>query len=261
MRLVISLVGTLLVYLAAMKLEQHGSRPIIWFRRMPQKLALGLLFVVGLGAAVLTEQWVTGIALPSLGWLVYLVFLKATASRRRQKMEGQLPDALGLIGNAMSAGFSLLQALRMVAREVPQPLGGVFQKAVSIVNLGVDLTEAMRQVAGEVKSEDFDTVVMAVSVQRRTGGNLPRILEVVAGNIREKQRLAGKIKSLTAQGRLTAVVVALLPVALLAIMSKMMPTYVAPLFQHRMGQVLLALAAVLEVVGLWMVQRISKLNF
>ena len=189
-------------------------------------------------------------------------FLKAwMAARRKKRMEQQLPDALGLVGNAMTAGFSLVQALAMVAREVPQPLGTAFETMVSRVNLGVDVTEAMEQLAVEMESEDFETVVMAVAIQRRTGGNLPAILETVAATIRERHRLADKLHSLTAQGRLTAVVVALLPVILLMVMSKMMPEYVAPLFHRPLGRVLLGLAAVLEVVGLVMVHRISQLSY
>ncbi len=263
-RLTVCLLGGVVVFAAVTALGSRKGGPVTASpgRRIDRdKARAWSLVVMGVAVSVLISRPGLAVVFGPLGWLGGAWAKRAAAQRRRQRMEQQLPDALGLIGNAMSAGFSLLQSLGMVAREVPAPLGAAFRKSVGAVNLGVDVTQAMEQIAAEMQSEDFDTVVMAVTIQRRTGGNLPRILEVVAATIRERQRLNGKIKSLTAQGRLTAVVVALLPLVLIFVMSKMMPEYIAPLFEQRLGQVLLVLSGVSELIGLWMVNRISQLNY
>lgn len=216
-----------------------------------------LPFVVFLMLRFSPSTWLMMPAAPAAAYV-----LRTTAERRRRsKMEEQLPDALALIGNAMSAGFSLVQALSMVGREIADPLGRVFRGIVSGLNLGVDVDAALANAAKEVRSEDFEIVAAAISIQRTTGGNLPRILEIVATTVRQKQQLAGKLKSLTAQGKMTAVIVALLPVIMLVVMKNLMPSYVAPLFEEPIGRALLVVAGTLEVVGLGMIRRITSMSF
>lgn len=270
-RIFVSLLGGLTVYFAlsgfsACRRNARSSRRGIksfQFRTQKQvSLPRLLMRIVLFGVLCLILGLPPQITLMVIAVPAAAHVLQQRAERRRYaKMEEQLPDALALMGNAITAGFSLIQALAMVGREVADPLGGVFRRVVSRINLGVSVDVAVQDAAREIGSEDFDTVAAAISIQRTTGGNLPRILEIVANAVRRKQQLSGKIRSLTAQGKLTAAIISFLPIILLIVMKGLMPSYVAPLFDEPRGRVLLVLAGIMEIVGLWMIHRIASLDY
>ncbi len=181
--------------------------------------------------------------------------------RRLEAFQAQLPDTFVLVANSLKAGFSFLQALEMVAREAAAPSSDEFRKVVREINLGVSVEEALNSLTRRMPGEDLELAVAAILIQRQMGGNLSELLEVIATTIRDRIRIQGHLKSVTAQGRLTGVVVALLPVGLGAIMTILSPEFIRPLLTEPVGRVLLAGALGLELVGAWVIKRICIIDF
>lgn len=188
-----------------------------------------------------------------VGILMGPAFLDMRARMRQRKFEQQLPDMLTLMAGALRAGFSLMQAVDAVSIEVQDPMGKELRRVVSESRLGRDLEDAMDDTAERTGSEDFAWAVMAIRIQREVGGNLAELLMTVAETMVQRERLRREVKALTAEGRVSAMVLALLPPALGVVMYILNPDYMKPLFSDILGQIMLGLGVVGMVVGyLWM---------
>lgn len=201
--------------------------------------------VVGLLAAVLVP-------------LVARAVVNRKIAKRRQQFVDQLPDVLQLIQSMLTSGFGLLQALKATSEQVAEPARSCFAQAMFAARSGRDITHALRDVADEMQSSDFDWVVTAIEINREIGGDLSTILASVADGVRERQRLRGQVRALTAEGRLSAWVMLALPPGVLAFSAMSNPEYVGRLFRGA-GLVLLALAIALMAIGyFWMRRMINK---
>ena len=179
--------------------------------------------------------------------------LRVALKRRTEKMRDQLPDVLTIMASSLRAGHSFMQALDMVAREIPQPAATEFQRLVSEIRLGRPTDDALEALAMRVGSPDFRWAVLAVNIQREVGGNLAEILDNVADTLRERATIRRQIRVLTAEGRLSAWVLAALPIAIGLYMFAVNPDYIGVLFTTRIGLFMLGGALVLLVLGiLWM---------
>ncbi|MCL4517341.1 MAG: type II secretion system F family protein [Firmicutes bacterium] len=205
-------------------------------------------------------MWGTAIG-AALGYLSPALLAGQLRRRRLEAFQAQLPDTFVLVANSLKAGFSFLQALEMVAREAAAPSSDEFRKVAREINLGVSVEEALNSLTRRMPAEDLELAVAAILIQRQMGGNLSELLEVIATTIRDRIRIQGHLKSATAQGRLTGVVVALLPVGLGAIMTILSPEFIRPLLTEPVGRVLLAGALGLELVGAWVIRRICVIDF
>ncbi|WP_425059619.1 hypothetical protein SCACP_02110 [Sporomusa carbonis] len=194
------------------------------------------------------------------GYLAPFLFLKVKIKRRVKAFNAQLGDTLMLIANALRTGYSFMQAIEMVAREMLPPISVEFGRTLKEMNLGIPTEEAMNNMAKRVDSDDLDLVITAVLIQRQVGGNLAEVLDNIAGTIRERVRIKGEIKTLTAQGRMSGVIVSLLPVALLAAMQVINPGYVNILFTHPAGQLMLGVAVIGQLLGILAIQKIVNIE-
>ena len=150
-------------------------------------------------------------------------------------IKAQLADTLQLMAGALSAGLSLAQGVDTVVREGSDPVASEFRRALMETRLGVDIEDALRGVAERMQSVDFEWVVMAIRIQREVGGNLAEILDNVADTLRERAMIRRQIRVLTAEGRLSAWVLAGLPVAIAIYMFIVNPDYIGLLFTHPIG--------------------------
>jgi tight adherence protein B len=211
----------------------------------------GLLGAV-IGAAMLQNVLLAGVigALSALG---PTLALRMALGRRSDKMREQLPDVLTIMASSLRAGHSFLQALDTVAREIPAPANVEFQRLVAEIRLGRPAEDALEALADRVGSSDFRWAVLAVNIQREVGGNLAEILDNVSDTLRERATMRRQIKVLTAEGRLSAWVLAILPFAIAIYMFAVNPDYISLLFTTQMGLFMLGVAGVLMVLGiLWM---------
>ncbi len=233
----------------------------VWLR--PGELVV-IAVGLALGGAALGLVLVgpaAGLLLGGLTLVTVRFWLKRKASKRQAAFADQLPDALQLLAGGIRAGFGLMQAIDNVAGELPAPAGEEFQRVKVEIHLGRDTNEALRAMALRVGSQDFEWVVEAIEINREVGGDLGEILDSVGGTIRDRNRLRRRIKSLSAEGRVSAVVLGILPVALIALISVINPSYLAELTDSPPGQVMIAGGLIAMVCGIFWMREITKPKF
>lgn len=217
-------------------------------------LAVPYVFVGGMiGILVGAVAALVGFQLPQF-------WIKQRIKARAESLEAQLPEALTLIGNSLKAGFGLLQSLSLAAEQLDHPISTELRQTVHETNVGSSMDEAFVQLSERCESYDLDLVVTAILVQRSAGGNLSEILGNVAETMRERVRIRGEIQTLTAQQRMTGIVIGLLPAAVGGLFFLVSPEYVTVLFTETIGNVMLGLAVLLEAVGIIIIRRILSIE-
>jgi tight adherence protein B len=191
---------------------------------------------------------------------VPLLWLSSKGTARRNAFDNQVPDTLMLLAGSLKAGQGFEQALGVAARESPEPTASEFQRVLTQLRLGVPPEDALREVADRMRSEAFDWAVLSTVIQRQVGGNLAEIYESTANVLRERDKLRRTIKTLTAEGRLSAIILIILPFAIGGMISIVNRAYLAPLIQTRMGNAMLGLAAVLMVIGIFWMRAIIRVD-
>jgi tight adherence protein B len=209
-------------------------------------ILLGVVTLVLAGPLIaLVVLIVAGLAPPAV-----LSFL---ANQRLRKFNSQLPDTLQLLASSLRAGFAFLQGVEAVAQEMSDPMGAELRRVIAECRLGRPVEEALADCAGRMKSADFDWAVMAVNIQREVGGNLADLLQTVSVTMVERERLRRDVKSLTAEGRMSAIVLGVLPPAMGLVFYVVNPTYIEVLFHHVGGEIALVVAVIAMIVGfVWM---------
>jgi tight adherence protein B len=219
-------------------------------------VSLGAAFVgVLLGGPVVAFIGVA-IAIASL-----VVTVSAKISQRRKQFEEQLPDTLSLIAGGLRAGHSLPQSIDALVHEAQSPTKEEFQRALFETQLGHTLPEALSAMADRIRSEDFEWVVQAIGIQRDVGGDLASVLDNVTRTIRDRTRIRRQIDTLTAEGRLSALVLLALPIVIFLVLSVVNPAYIGELTSSLVGTVLLCIGGGLMVVGAIWMKRITRLVF
>jgi tight adherence protein B len=199
--------------------------------RVTEYIALQLLTAFGLGAAgyYLMGGWFMAVIGGLVGYSVPRFYCNFAAKRRLQAFDSQLSDTLNLWVNALRSGYSVLQGMEAIATELPKPVSAEFERVVQEVRLGLSVSQALDNMLRRVPSEDLDLVITAVNIQREVGGNLADILDIISFTIRERVRIKGEIRTLTAQGRASGWIITFLPVALGAILFMINPEYMGQL--------------------------------
>jgi tight adherence protein B len=215
---------------------------------------LVLAFVVGL----LAGGPLVALALVIAFALLPFAALNQVAASRRKAFLTQLPDTLQLLASSLRAGYSLLQGLDSVAEEVEDPTGRELRRVVLETRLGRDMEVALEEVGRRMQSQDFDWVVMAIRIQREVGGNLAEVLSSVAETIIGRERLRREVSALTAEGRLSAMVVGALPFVIGVAIAVLNPGYMNALFTDPVGRIALVGVTVLMVIGaVWMKKTVE----
>jgi len=205
-----------------------------------------------LGAALLRSS-LLALIVAAVGGAFPTLLLRSALSKRAEKLREQLPDVLTIMASSLRAGHSFLQSLDTVAKEIAHPAAAEFQRVVAEIRLGRPAEDALESLAERVGSPDFMWAVLAVNIQREVGGNLAEILDTVADTLRERAMLRRQIKVLTAEGRLSAWVLGLLPFGIALYMFAVNPDYIGLLWKSTYGIIMLIVAGLLLVAGiLWM---------
>ena len=182
--------------------------------------------------------------------------------KRQRAFNGQLADIITLMGNALRAGYSLLQAMELAAREGTEPASKELERVVREVGLGLSPEEALANLVERMQSEDLDLLVTAINVQREVGGNLVEVLDTIATTIRERVKLKGEIRVLTAQQQFSGYIIALLPVVLALILGVMNPTYMLGVFTDTVwcGWTMLSCSVVMILAGFLIIRQIVDIK-
>jgi tight adherence protein B len=214
-------------------------------------VAAGVLGYLLFGAVI----GAVGLLVPLLGAKAFLDF---KASRRNKAFGDQLSDALMIMSGALRSGFGVGQAIDTVGEEMDDPLGQEFRRAILETRLGRDVEDALDGIAARVKNEDFAWVVDAMRINRTVGGDLAQILDQVGETIRARNRLKRQVAALTAEGRISAMVLGFLPIGMGLILYSSNPDYMEPLFSRTVGLIMLGVAVTLLVAGaLWLKKLID----
>ena len=223
-------------------------------------ISLGSAFIPPLLALIVTRNLLVAAVVVLLGTVAPFLYLSVRASRRQAKFEEQLPSTLQLLAGALQAGHSLQQAVDTVVHEAGDPIAGEFQRVLTEARLGRPLEEAFEAMAKRTKSVDFKWTVMAIRLQRQVGGNLAEVLSTVSQTIRDRYSLKRQIKALSAEGRLSSLILSILPVLMFVALLLLNPVFLRPLFATTIGIMMLVVAAVLMIVGVFWLKKITEIK-
>ncbi len=209
---------------------------------------------------ILFGSWVLALFAGIFGFFLPRFYVSFAKSQRLKKFDNQLGDTINLLVNGLRAGFSMLQAMETVAKELPAPISEEFARVVQEVGLGLTSEQALNNMLRRIQSEDLDLMVTAINVQHEVGGNLAEILDIISFTIRERVRIKGEIKTLTAQGMLGGYVISFLPIALTLIMFMMNKTYMLRMFTTPCGLIMVGISVFGITVGFIAIQKIVRIE-
>ena len=212
--------------------------------------AIGLRFAGAIGGGVAA----------ALGTFLPIMVLRVLQNRRHKKFEEQLPDAVDMLVNAMKAGYSLQAAMKFIGDEVSEPLGPEFARFYDEQRLGMDVRTALMNLQNRMESLDLKMFVTALLIQRESGGNLAEIMSNLSTLMRERAALRGQIDVLTAEPKMSAVVLTLIPVTLFIIVNVINRKYMVTLYTDPTGRLLLVYGVASTLVGYFVLQRIGKID-
>lgn len=195
-----------------------------------------------------------------IGMIVPISILSFKQSQRTVKFDKQLPEALTLISSSLRTGYSFLHSCEMVINEMPMPISEEFAWVQGEVRLGVPMEQALQRMVQRVKSYDFDLVVTAVSIQLQVGGNLAEILDTISATIRERVRIQGEINALTAEGKLSGIIVFCLPIVLAIWLNLSQKDYFKPMIEDPGGLMAIIVVSILMVTGGFIIKKMVEID-
>ncbi|NJD01857.1 MAG: type II secretion system F family protein [Ruminiclostridium sp.] len=199
----------------------------------------------------------TGIA----GWIAPSFILKSKIKKRVKNLNDQLGDAILLISNSLKAGYSFFQAIDTVSKEMAGPISEEFILLQKEINFGLNTDKALENMTSRVMSDDLELVVTAVMIQRQVGGNLAEVLDNISSTIRDRVRVKSEIKTATAQGRMSGLIISLLPIVLGIVVYLINPKLMSLLFTHPLGILILVVSIVMESIGIFLIRKIVQIEF
>lgn len=212
--------------------------------------------IIGLGIGTIGSAILFGLA----GALLPLLWIRIRIQRRTRAFNEQLYDMLTMMSNSLKSGYSFLQAVQSLATDMPAPMSEEFSRMLREMQMGLPTEEALSNLNLRINSPDFDLVVTAITIQRQIGGNLAEILDNIAETIRERVRIKGEIKALTAQGRFSAFIFMILPFGIGTMIFVMNPAYLGVLFTHPLGWAMLAGALMGQIIGMVIIRQIIAID-
>jgi tight adherence protein B len=247
---------------------ERGSALTQWIEQSGMKASLSGVILIALGTAVLMALIAGAVSrskygLPvgaAIGFALPFMVLNFKRGRRMRAFEEQFPEGLDLISRALKAGHAFATGLKMVADEMPDPVGPEFRKTFDEQNFGLPLKDALDNLTHRMPLLDVRFFSTAVLIQRETGGNLSEILENLAHVVRERFKILRQVRVYTAHGRFTGYVLLALPAVLCIALSFINPEHMNLLFRERMGQMMLLGALVMQTIGYLWIKQVIKIE-
>ncbi|HHX49859.1 MAG TPA: secretion system protein, partial [Clostridia bacterium] len=215
----------------------------------------GMFFITSI-----TLNIVAGLLAGLIAGIIPFLILDQARSRRLMNFNGQISDALTIMSNSLRSGFSFIQAMDMVRKELPDPIRKEFTRTFREINLGTSTEEALQNLGTRVNSDDLDLVVTAVLIQRQVGGNLAEVLDNISETLRERIRMKREIRTLTAQGRISGLIIEMLPIFMAVFLFFTNQQYIMQLFTNKIGQIMLGAAVLNELIGIYLIRRIVNIG-
>ncbi len=223
-------------------------------------LSLGLGVILGLLIFLATGSLALAVVLAIVGFVVPKILINRIKNKRDEKFLLQLSDVLMSMSNSLKTGYSVPQAVSLIAREMEKPAGQEFGLAAQEMQMGTPVEEALGHIAQRMKSMEMDLFVASIKISRQVGGNLSEVMENISGTIRERIRVEGRVKALTAQGKIQGLVMCLMPFMLAAVIYLIQPTFIKPLLTTWAGYLLIFVVLIWMTVGALIVRKIVRID-
>jgi tight adherence protein B len=239
------------------RLEQAGL-PVLAGEFVAMTVLCAL--IGGVIAALFLQNLIFVLVIAGAAGLVPYFWMVRALSKRQRALVDQLADTLSILATSLRAGYSFLQALDTVSKEIGEPSAGEFQRVVAEIRLGRPVDDALSAMAVRVGSDDLKWAVIAINVQRQVGGNLAEVLDIVSATVRERAYIRRQINVLSAEGRISVAILACLPLGIMLYIAVVNPTYIAPLFTTAPGLVLLIGGGLWMCLGIFIMTRMIKID-
>lgn len=195
-----------------------------------------------------------------VGAVVPPVYVRQKEKKRKEQFGNQLGDALLLVGNCLQSGFSFRKSLDRIVQDMPDPISEEFRQALIRLGYGATMEETLLEIGKRMDNHEMELLTSAVGIHQKAGGKLSDIVENVARTIQERIQLKQIIKTLTAQGRLSGIVVGALPIVMLIFITLMNPSYTAVFFNTLIGNIMLVIVGIMELLGMFVISKIIKID-
>jgi tight adherence protein B len=239
------------------RLEQAGM-PVLSGEFVALTVVCG--FLGGLFSALILSNIVFILLIAGIAAMIPWFWMSRSLRKRQNLLVDQLADTLSILASSLRAGYSFLQALDTVSKEIGEPSASEFQRVVAEIRLGRPIDDALTAMAERVGSDDLKWAVIAINVQRQVGGNLAEVLDIVANTVRERAYIRRQVQVLSAEGRLSVIILSVLPFGILAYISIVNPDYIRPLFTTTPGLILLTVGGLMLTAGIYIMTRIVKID-
>jgi tight adherence protein B len=230
----------------------------------PQEFILtwiGLIFVPMLLLSLLGVSLITIAAVALVGFLIPPIMLRRAKNKTQFLFTKQLGEALVIMGNAVRGGFSFRQSMDGVAKDMAPPISTEFAKTIREINYGVSMEQALNNMTARVKNPDLDLLVCAVLISSQVGGNMSDMMDTIASTIKDRIRIKQEIRVLTASGRMSSMVIGLLPVFIILILMVISPAYFRGFFNTMAGVIMAVGCVIMEMIGFFLIRRISDVKY
>ena len=225
-------------------------------------------FVIRLFSALTCTGLFYGMGLPwygllptvLIGFIIPVIYIKTKAKKRINLLSYQLVEALGTMSNSMRAGFSFVQTMQLIGKEMPDPLGPEFDRAVREIGMGVPMEDVFQSLLQRLPNKELEVVVQAILAQRKSGGNLAQLMDTMEDTIRGRIRILEELKTLTAQGKLSSWIITALPVVMGIYLYFVSPDYLEPMLTTPLGLFLLGAGVISLFIGWFFIQRIVRIE-
>jgi len=247
---------------------ERGSNLAIWIEQSGMQVSISALLLIACVLGGLFGMIIATVLRMAIGWLVGgalgfslpFIVLRIKRTRRLHAFEEAFPEALDLISRALKAGHAFATGLKMVADEMPEPIGPEFRKTFDEQNFGLPLKDSLANLTVRIPLLDMRFFSTAVLIQRETGGNLAEILENLAHVVRERFKILRQVRVYTAHGRLTGYVLLGLPVFLAIALMFINPEHMELLFHERLGHIMLGATVIMQTVGYFWIKQVVKIE-
>ena len=223
-------------------------------------LTLVSILVFFLVGDLLFDTPLMGVVFGVVGFFAPRLYVDMRKRRRLNNFNDQLGDTISLLANSLRSGFSIVQSMETVANQLPEPMAGEFHRVTQEIGLGLHYEEALNNMLRRVPSDDLDLMVTAINIQGKVGGNLAEILDTIGHTIRERVRIKGEIRVLTAQQMLSGYILVALPLILGLVLYLLNEQYIGRMFSDPCGWIMLGTAVIMIVSGFLIIRKIANIE-
>lgn len=210
---------------------------------------------------LINQNVITALALMVLGLIVPPLVVNQAKKKKAAKLNGQLGNALMIMSNSLRAGYSFLQAMESIAKDTPAPLSDEFKIVLREIDIGVSMEDALKHLTARTQNDDVKMLVSAVLISTQVGANLADVMDTIANTIRARLEMKDQIQVLTAQGRISGIIVGALPIVMFLLLMLINPTYIMSFVESPLGIAMLVLGVIMELIGFFVINKIVNFKY